>query len=71
MRRQDTNVSLEDEAILNENEDGEEEEINLLSDHEFEQSDRSNKSTTKIKLLLEEPSTRKLETRPTHLKYAH
>lgn len=32
-----TNTSLKDEAILNDNEDGEEEEINLISDRKFEQ----------------------------------
>ena len=57
-----TSASLEDEAILNKDEDGEEEGYNIISDPNSEKLDRSNKSTTKIKPSLEQPQTLELET---------
>ena len=65
-----TNAALKDE-ILKDNEDGEEEEIKLLCDRIFEQSNWSNRSTTKIEPLLEESSMHELETKPTHPKHAY
>ena len=64
-------ASLEDEVILNENEDGEEEEVNLISDRNFEQLDLSNWSMAKTKPSLEESPTLELKTLLTHLKYVY
>ena len=63
-------ASLEDEEILEENEDGEEEEVSSISDKNFEQLDLSNRSMVKTKSL-EEPLVLEFKTLPTHLKYAY
>jgi len=63
------NAALRNE-ILKDGEDGEDDEIKLLSDGIIEKSDRSNRSAAKIEPLLKEPSTHELQTRPTHPNYA-